>query len=1294
MATLILSAIGASLGGALGAGFLGVAGAAVGQAAGAAIGRSIDQKLLGVGSGAVEVGRVDRFRLMGAGEGTAIPRVWGRFRVGGQVIWASRFKEDSRRKSSGKGGGSRATVTTFSYSVSLAIALCEGPIRSVGRIWADGNEIAVSSLSMRVYEGSEDQLPDPLIEAIEGSNQGCAYRGIAYVVIENLDLGRFGNRVPQFSFEVVRSAVAEQREPTLADSVRAIALIPGTGEYALATSTVRLEGAPGASRPVNVHTAEGVSDMKVALNQLEHELPKVQAVSLVVSWFGDDLRCNSCAIRPKVEQRVVDGRNMPWQAGGLVRGSAEVLSTLAGSSVYGGTPCDQSVMEAISAIRATGREVMFYPFILMEILAGNAKTDPWAPEQEQPQLPWRGRVTLDVAPGIAGSPDRTPDAAAQVAEFFGSAGLSDFQIVSGRILYTGPTEWSYRRFILHYAHLCALAGGVDAFCIGSELRGLTRIRDDLDRFPAVAELIRLSDDVRAILGAGTRIGYAADWSEYANYSTDGNLYFNLDPLWAHENVDFIGIDNYLPLSDWREGEQNLDQPWGSCANSDYLAANIAGGEWFDWYYDSEEGAAGQRRLPISDDLYGEHWVFRTKDIRGWWENMHFERIGAERHATSWSPGAKPIWFTEYGCPAVVCGTNQPNAFVDPKSSESILPRGSNGMRDDFIQMRYFGVLSEYWGNPENNPISSIYGRPMVDMTHAFAWAWDARPFPVFPTMGEVWSDWANYELGHWLNGRSTSENVANIIRELSGEVNRYLDDSDLGVVVRGYGLDRLTTARSAIQPLALAFGFDVIERDGVVTLRRRGADILTEIGAGTQAVEQELGGLIEQGLSAADPDARALIVGYLRDQGSFEAATAQSLQSTAATGGTSQTELPLLLTAQEARAIVERWHSEAGLGRETVKLALPLSHSGIGPGDVLGIQGKRYRADRVERANQLLVEGVRTDRAAYQAVPGLPELQPALAPLAAAEPESVFLDLPLIRGDEVPIAPHVAVTADPWPGPVAVWDAAGEDGFDLNTLVSASAIIGRTRSILSSAQVGLPDRGAPLRVVFGVGQLSSASWDAVLSGANFAAIGSGAAGGWEIFQFSEAVLVGPDEYELSLRLRGQFGTDCEMPSEWPVGSLVVLLDGALRQIELAPNQRGLLRTYKLGVAALGYASSDAETRVEAFAGIGLRPYSVSHLRVRPEASGGMAVAWVRRTRVDGDSWDGLEVPLGEDREWYLVRVYANDEVIREIQVDEPAWVYPASSLSSDRMAGRLTVRVAQGSDRFGPGPFRSVDIPD
>lgn len=1294
MATLILSAIGASLGGALGAGFLGIAGAAVGQAAGAAVGRAIDQKLMGVGSESVEVGRIDRFRLMGAGEGTAIPRVWGRYRVGGQVIWASRFKEESRRKSSGKGGGSRASVTTYSYSVSLAVALCEGPIRSVGRVWADGNEIAVSSLSMRVYEGSEDQLPDPLIEAIEGTDAGCAYRGTAYVVIEDLDLGRFGNRVPQFSFEVIRSGVTDSRTATLADTVRAVALIPGTGEYALATSTVRLEGAPGASRPVNVHTAEGISDLSVSLSQLRQELPKVDAVSLVVSWFGDDLRCGSCTIRPKVEQQLVDSRNMPWRAGGIVRASAEVLSTLSGNSVYGGSPCDQSVIEAIVALRASGREVMLYPFILMEILSGNGKADPWVPEREQPQLPWRGRITLDMAPGVPGSVDGTAEAALHVAAFFGSAEPSDFHVTAGRILYTGPAEWSYRRFVLHYAHLCAQAGGVDAFCIGSELRGLTRIRDDRDNFPAVAELIRLSDDVRAILGSGAKIGYAADWSEYANYASGENLYFNLDPLWAHANIDFVGIDNYLPLSDWRDGEDHLDRAWGSCANPAYLSANVAGGEWFDWYYDSDEGARDQRRLPITDDLYEEPWVYRSKDIRGWWENSHFDRIGAERRATPWVPGAKPIWFTECGCPAVAYGTNQPNAFVDQKSAESSLPRGSGGVRDDFIQMQYFAVLFDFWSTPENNPVSATYGGAMVDMAHAFAWAWDSRPFPAFPTHGDTWSDGSNYELGHWLNGRSASECAENVIRELAVEIAKEIGQVDLGFVVRGYGLDRLTSARSAIQPLALAFGFDVIEREGAVDLRRRSVDNSTEIESGTHVVEQELNGQIELGLTGAEMEARSWIVGYLRDQGSFEATTAQSLQAPAAGGGSSQTELPLLLTAQEARTLAERWHTESGLGRETVKLALPLSQSGIGPGDVLGVNGRRFRADRVDRSDHLLVEGVRIDRSAYQAVPGVPELNPAFAPVAAAAPESVFLDLPLMRGDEVPHAPHIAVTAAPWPGPVAVWDAMGEDGFDLNTLVTAPAVIGLTRSILPAAQIGLPDRGAPLRVAFGVPDLSGADWEAVLAGANFAAIGSGAAEGWEIFQFSEAVLVGPDEFELSLRLRGQFGTDGDMPAEWPIGSLVVLLDGALRQIELAPNQRGLVRTYRIGVSVLGYADSAAETRLQTFSGIGLRPYPVAHLRIAPDLSGGMAVGWVRRTRIDGDNWDGWDVPLGEDREWYQVRVYADDSLVREEQVATPGWNYAATQLAADRMAGSLTIRVSQGSDRYGPGPYRAIAVPD
>ncbi len=56
--------------------------------------------------------------------------------------------------------------------------------------------------------------------------------------------------------------------------------------------------------------------------------------------------------------------------------------------------------------------------------------------------------------------------------------------------------------------------------------------------------------------ATVKIGYAADWSEYNAHQTGdapGALLFNLDPLWADANIDFVGIDNYLPLADWRDG---------------------------------------------------------------------------------------------------------------------------------------------------------------------------------------------------------------------------------------------------------------------------------------------------------------------------------------------------------------------------------------------------------------------------------------------------------------------------------------------------------------------------------------------------------------------------------------------------------------------------------------------------------------------------------------------------------------------------------------------------------------------
>ena len=93
MATLVLAAAGSALGGAVGGSVAGLTSMALGKAIGATVGSMIDQRVMGLGADPVETGRVDRFRIMGSSEGAGLPRVYGRMRVAGQIIWSSRFLE-------------------------------------------------------------------------------------------------------------------------------------------------------------------------------------------------------------------------------------------------------------------------------------------------------------------------------------------------------------------------------------------------------------------------------------------------------------------------------------------------------------------------------------------------------------------------------------------------------------------------------------------------------------------------------------------------------------------------------------------------------------------------------------------------------------------------------------------------------------------------------------------------------------------------------------------------------------------------------------------------------------------------------------------------------------------------------------------------------------------------------------------------------------------------------------------------------------------------------------------------
>ncbi|MEM8822167.1 MAG: glycoside hydrolase/phage tail family protein [Pseudomonadota bacterium] len=1303
MATLVLGAVGAAVGGSFSGSILGLSGAVIGRAAGATLGRVIDQSLLGQGGEAVEHGRTDRFRISGASEGAPLSRAVGRVRLGGQVIWSTRFREHVRVTSGGGGGGKGKPkppkTTTYYYTVSFAMALCEGVIRRVGRIWADGREVSRDSLDMRVYTGTEDQLPDALIEAVDGADRASAFRGTAYVVIEDLELGPYGNRIPQFSFEVVRAAEGVDGAEDVASAVQGVAIVPGTGEYALATTAVHYNYGGGARDSANVNTPMARADFSVTLDDMIEELPRLEAASLVVSWFGNDLRCADCTIRPKVEQSRFDGQRQPWVVSGLLRGAAQVVPYEDYRPIYGGTPSDQSVVEAIRAMNAKGIDVTFYPFILMDQMSGNGLPDPWGRE-EQPVLPWRGRITTSLAPDQTGTPDGTEVAETEVDTFFGGARASDFVIRGGAVpSVTSPTrgnEWSFRRFILHYAALCAAAGGVEAFCIGSEMRSVTRIRGRDGRFPAVEHLQELAQEVRRLL-PNAKISYAADWSEYGSYTPPGtkDLHFPLDGLWGHDDVDFVGIDNYVPISDWRDAEMQADADYKTIYDLDYLKSNIEGGEGFDWYYPTPEARASQRRVPITDGLANEPWIYRYKDLRSWWSLAHHERADGSRAdtPTDWVPMSKPIRFTEYGCAAVDKGTNQPNKFIDPKSSESRLPRHSNGQRDDVVQMQYLRALTEYYSNSDRNPLSPDYGAPMLDLAHSFVWAWDARPYPAFPDLLDYWSDGSNYRLGHWFSGRSGLQPLSAVVEEIC--LRAGLEDVDVSAVygaVRGYAPSGVRTARAELQPLMLAYGLSVSERDGRLRFAMKANATVAQIET-DQLVREEGITLETQRVPDAEVTGRVLIE-HVDADGDFRLRVGEAVQPGEGLSPASSSELPLALTAGEGAALAERFLAETRVGRDSAEFVLPPSARSLHPGDLVTFSGQdeTWRIDRLEEGTGRKVHAARTERQVFQTNDVVEEGPGRTRPQAPLPVDAIFMNLPLLLGDEIPHAPFVATALRPWPGSVAVYSSSEDAGYELNRLLDGPASMGTTETILHPAPSAIWDRGADLIVHLPGGEVQSASTMALLSGANAAAIGDGTPDGWEVFQFRDVRMVGDERYALSMRLRGQRGTEPHGRMPWPVGSRIILLDGGPVQIDLRADEIGLDRHYRVGPGSQAVDHEAYTYFLLGLGGEGNRPFAPVHLRLDYDGSE-VRFQWIRRARIPTDAWAIGQVPLDESTERYVVDVLTDqDDILSTTTVMEPRNVWLGPVWSDLLAAGAKRLRVAQFSDLMGPGHAAMLEI--
>jgi hypothetical protein len=854
------------------------------------------------------------------------------------------------------------------------------------------------------------------------------------------------------------------------------------------------------------------------------------------------------------------------------------------------------------------------------------------------------------------------------------------------------------------AKLSALAGGVDGFVIGSELRGLTTIRSGAADYPAVAKLKALAADVRAVAGAGAKIVYAADWTEYSGHQpTDGSndVFFHLDPLWSDANIDAVGIDLYAPMADWRDGAGHADAAagYGGPYDLDYLKHNIEHGEDYEWYYVDPAARAAQTRSAITDGAHGEPWVFRRKDIRNWWRNAHHDRPGGGRNAapTAWVPESKPIWLTEFGCPAVDKGSNQPNVFYDPKSSESALPHFSSGRRDDLAQRRCLEAIIDYWAPAAgNNPLSAVYGGRMIDPARMFVWAWDARPYPDFPLRANVWRDADNWEKGHWLNGRMGLVPVAAALKELCESAGvTEVDASAAVALTAGYVAAEAASARALIEPLTAAYHLDAFESQGVIRFVPRGrppaltvtADMLAA-GTSEDAARFSLTRAQEGDLSPA------LRVAYADAWADYRSGMTEVRRAGAGRGRVSQIGLDLVMETSEAQGVAERLLAQAWAGRGTAQFALPPSYLALEPGDVIAWEAtspaRNFVVTQTTDAGAREIEAQSVELSVYGPSGGAVRTRTIRNPGRPGAPLVRFLDLPLLTGQEVPHAAHVAAFAEPWPGRVNVMRAVGAS-FALDTQILSAAVMGETTTALYAGPEGRWDNGNAVWVKLSAGALTARSPADVLAGANICAIQNGD-GAWEVLQFANAELTAPLTYKVSCLLRGQAGTEGAMRNPVAAGAPFVLITGALRQTGMTLNDRNVAVTWRAGPAGAALDDPRFVETTLTLQGLGLRPLSPVHIRGRRDSTTqDIVMNWIRRTRIGGDAWDGADVALGEAQESYRVEILNGVSVARTLTAASASVVYTAAQQTADFGSAAfspLDVRVAQVSDVFGAGAAR------
>ena len=486
----------------------------------------------------------------------------------------------------------------------------------------------------------------------------------------------------------------------------------------------------------------------------------------------------------------------------------------------------------------------------------------------------------------------------------------------------------------------------------------------------------------------------------------------------------------------------------------------------------------------------------------------------------------------------------------------------------------------------------------------------------------------------------------------------------------------------------MIYGFDMVEQAGGLSFKSQDGGIDVNLGFDDLAATAEMTPAMTR--SKDDPEGRIIDVRlhYIDGARDHQPASLFARDMRSETVRIFDIQVPLVMDAGFASFSAERLLARASTLDQSVSFNLPSSNLALEVGDRVSLpehsgpehskpeSSEVWQISRIERAGSsggfsrvTARASENVDAAAAHVALTTPSFSPPIS--WAAKPEIMCLDIPNFGGtnrDGV----LVGVQLSPF-------NSAKISSGRRSVLVTQPVLSGQIDTAFDIGPIGRFDNAAQFEFTFTGGEFSAVSINDLFSGENRFAVetqrGSQMAG-WEILQIAELVLIGPNRYRASKLLRGQSGSGADMRAVEP-GARIVWLGQGFETLAIDV-ERGEEMT--LSAIAAGRQGGPLTLTYRARH---LRPLSPVHAKITRFKTE-LSVSWIRRTRIGGDSWGGLDVPLGEDAPLFRVQAFQNDALIETVETDASFAVL--QSQAADYL------EISQGSTAYGFGAVLRADL--